>query len=425
MIDRPPRRSVLRDQDVPREVQGWRVVAALGIGYIGVYLCRKNLSVAVPLLQQSLSVTREQIGRIASLGTLAYALGKLLSGALVDRPDVGGRRGFLLSLTLVALFGGLGALAPGLWPLTLLYALNRFSGAASWGAMMKLVPSWFPAGRAASAISLLSISYVAGGALALLLARQILEAGGGWRAIMGLPSLVLALILVGCALLVRVGPLQPPDEPGGPLDSGGPVRNIAVLCQNPRFLVVLGLAFTVTLMRESFNTWSVDFLASAQRPGSSGGVGAAALQSMGFDVMGGFSIVGTGIIYDRLGPVQRAYLVSGMLAALALVLLALPVAAAQGPGAAAVLVGLVGLLVYGPYSLLAGVMAVESGGARLAATAAGVIDGVGYLAGVLAGTALGWLLDTGGYARGFGALAMVTAVAAVLALRLRPATPRG
>ena len=78
----------------------------------------------------------------------------------------------------------------------------------------------------------------------------------------------------------------------------------------------------------------------------------------------------------------------------------------------AVLVGAVGLLVYGPYSLLSGVLAVESGGAQLAATAAGVIDGVGYLAAILAGAALGRMLDLGGYTLGFGILSAVTAVSA-------------
>ena len=79
-----------------------------------------------------------------------------------------------------------------------------------------------------------------------------------------------------------------------------------------------------------------------------------------------------------------------------------------------------GLLVYGPYSLIAGAMAVESGGPKLAATAAGVIDAAGYVAGVLAGVLFGRLLDTGGYALAFRCLAAATAVAALVALALRP-----
>jgi sugar phosphate permease len=85
-----------------------------------------------------------------------------------------------------------------------------------------------------------------------------------------------------------------------------------------------------------------------------------------------------------------------------------------------VLVGAVGLLVYGPYSLLAGILALESAGEELAATAAGIIDAVGYVAGALAGAGLGRILDIGGYTLGFRILAGVTVVSAGLALLLRP-----
>jgi sugar phosphate permease len=77
-------------------------------------------------------------------------------------------------------------------------------------------------------------------------------------------------------------------------------------------------------------------------------------------------------------------------------------------------------LVYGPYSLLAGALAIESGGKEAAATAAGIIDGVGYVAGALAGTVLGRLLDVGGYTLGFRVLAGVTLVSAGIALGLEP-----
>jgi sugar phosphate permease len=78
----------------------------------------------------------------------------------------------------------------------------------------------------------------------------------------------------------------------------------------------------------------------------------------------------------------------------------------------------VGLLVYGPYSLLAGVLAVESGGPELAASASGVIDAVGYGAGVLSGEVLGRIVDAGGYRLGFQCLAALAAISSVCASRL-------
>ena len=49
-----------------------------------------------------------------------------------------------------------------------------------------------------------------------------------------------------------------------------------------------------------------------------------------------------------------------------------------------VLVGLVGFLVIGPYAYLAGAIALDFGGQHGSATSSGIIDGVGYLGGILA-----------------------------------------
>ncbi|MEJ7729152.1 MAG: MFS transporter [Polyangiaceae bacterium] len=412
-----PDAIVPRTEPTPAEAKrGWGVVAALCVGYVGIYLCRKNLSVAIPLLQDALHASKEDVGRVASMGTLAYALGKLTSGPLVDR--LGGRRGFLLSMVGVAMAGAAGAFAPGLFALTVCYSLNRFVGAAAWGAAVKLVPTWFGTLRTATVLAVLSLSYVMGGVLAILLARQIVGWGGGWRAVMGWPSLVLLALVVLCAMRVRAGPLHARSATEGAASVGR--QAVWRLVQRPQFLVACGLSFTVTLMRETFNTWTVDFLTTVQTGTKS--VSAAALHSIGFDLAGAAAIVLTGFAYDRVAPGARRWLISGTLLVLAAVLAILPGAAAASPVAGALLVGLVGLLVYGPYSLLSGVLAVESGGAGLAATAANIIDGVGYIAAILAGVMLGRLLDLGGYRLGFGVLAMVTATSAVLALALRPAT---
>ena len=204
-------------------------------------------------------------------------------------------------------------------------------------------------------------------------------------------------------------------------EGGGPLAATIALLKRPQFVVVCALSFTVTLMRESFNTWSVDFLISIQ--GGAPSLATAALQSTGFDLAGVISIVAAGYAYDRIDPRRRGWWMAGTLAVLAGVIAVLPHAAAARPVHGAVLVGAIGLLVYGPYSLLAGALAVESGGAEQAATAAGIIDGAGYLAGALAGAALGRVLDVGGYSLGFHILAGITAISALIALALRPSAP--
>jgi sugar phosphate permease len=404
----------------PAEVEraGWRALSLLVVGYIGVYLCRKNLSVAVPLLQDEFHATKAQVGGIATAGTVAYFAGKFVNGPAVDW--LGGRRGLLLSMVVVAVFGALGAFAPGLAVLSLLYGVNRFAGSASWGAMLKLVPTWFGPARTGRAVAALSLSYVAGSALATILAAQIAGAGGGWRAVMGLPSIVLVAVLVLCFLTVRPGPLGVASAQAGAAVAKpalGPV--LLGLFSRPQFLVTLALSFTLTLMRETFNTWSVDFLRSIQT--GAGSLTTAGLQSTGFDIAGGVSILVAGVAFDKVRPEHRRWLIASVLAVLSLVVAALPPVAAASTGGAAALVAVVGLLVYGPYSLLAGALAIESGGKDAAATAAGIIDGVGYVGGALAGAGLGKLLDVAGYTIGFQILAGVTLLSAVIALGLKPA----
>src|SRR5262249_38776450 len=85
-------------------------LGALVAAYIGVYLCRKNLSVAVPLLQKDWGLNKEQVGILNSAGTIAYAFGKFFFGPVTDR--VGGRTSLFCSMGLVAVFGALGAFAP-------------------------------------------------------------------------------------------------------------------------------------------------------------------------------------------------------------------------------------------------------------------------------------------------------------------------
>ena len=75
-----------------------------------------------------------------------------------------------------------------------------------------------------------------------------------------------------------------------------------------------------------------------------------------------------------------------------------------------VLVSLVAFLIIGPYSFLGGAMALDFGGKQGAGTASGVIDGVGYLGGVLSGDTVARV----SVAFGWGGVFVVLAVVAFL-----------
>ena len=90
------------------------------------------------------------------------------------------------------------------------------------------------------------------------------------------------------------------------------------------------------------------------------------------------------------------------------------------------LFSLIGFLILGPYSYLAGAISLDLGGKRGGATACGVIDGVGYLGAILAGDSVARLTRDYGWSGTFQALAVVAlltsaAAAVYLAMQWRGA----
>ncbi|MEX0799384.1 MAG: MFS transporter, partial [Bacteriovoracaceae bacterium] len=107
------------------------------IGYIGYYLCRKNLSAAFPLMEEAFGYTNSQLGMIAFYSELAYAAGKFINGPLADR--VGGKKIFLIGM-----FGAIAsnlAFAAGssLIYFIVVWCVCRYFLSMGWGGLIKII----------------------------------------------------------------------------------------------------------------------------------------------------------------------------------------------------------------------------------------------------------------------------------------------
>jgi sugar phosphate permease len=386
------------------------------VAYMGVYLCRKNLSVAIPMIQKAFGVNKAQTGDIISYSAAAYAIGKFLFGPIIDR--FGGRLCLLCVMAGVAVFGGLGAFAGSIPMLALCYSANRFCGSAGWGAIVKQTPLWFPQRHWALAMAFLSLSFVFGGVVALVLAGKIAAwSGDNWRMVMGLPSLALLALLLIMWRILPSDRLAARASRSAAGSSGFNFAYMVRLFKIPQLWVLCGMAFALYIMRETFNDWTVDFFKTEGGAAMSNQV--AALLSTPFDAAGAAGIVLLGWMFDRLTGLRRTVVLFGTLALLALLVYCLPSLYRLGLWQVETTIGLIGFLSYGPYSLLAGVLAVEIGGRNGVGTVAGLVDSSGYLATVFAGHYFGRLLDYGGYLLGFHVLAFVTLTAAFLCLGLK------
>jgi sugar phosphate permease len=408
-------------------------IALLALGYSGYYFCRSNLSVVLPDLIQDLArrgipVNQVQIrlGFIASAGTIAYAVGKFISGSLADL--FGGRRNFLSGMAGSILFTLLFVLGGGFPLFTLAWVGNRLFQSMGWVGLVKVASRWFSYSTYGTVMAVLSLSFLFGDAGCRWVMSRLMAHGVGWRGVFVAAAASLAVLLLANLALLR----EKPEDRGLPSPEANPLNVYAEggqrsdervglaailgpLVKSVPFWLVCLLSLGTTLLRETFNFWTPTYFVQYVGMSSS----TAAERSALFPLFGGVSVLAAGVLSDKLGLNGRnVVLVGGMAASTVCLLLLARTPGHANPWTPVVLVTMVGFLLLGPYSYLAGAMSLDFGGKRGAATAAGIIDGVGYLAGWLSGDTVARITVAFGWRNAFVALAGAAFMTAVVALVL-------
>lgn len=143
---------------------------------------------------------------------------------------------------------------------------------------------------------------------------------------------------------------------------------------------------------------------------------------MSFEAGGIVGAVVVGLISDRYFRDRRRLLASRVIALLAVALLLYTRLAPLGPVANFAGMAFVGFCLFGPDALISGAAAQDVGGPGAAATAAGVINGLGSIGAILQG----WVTVGLSQAVGWSALFyffVALALASAFALRLVGAAP--
>ncbi len=408
-------------------------IALLALGYSGYYFCRSNLSVALPdliqyLAQRGVTASEAQVrlGFIASAGTIAYAAGKFISGSMADL--FGGRRNFLAGMGGSIFFTLLFMMAGGFPLFTLAWVGNRLFQSAGWVGLVKVASRWFSYSTYGTVMAVLSLSFLFGDAGCRWVMSKLMEHGMGWRGIFVTGAGSLAVLLLANAMLLR----ETPEERGLPAPDANPLNVYAAedrpeqepmglaailgpLLRSFPFWLVCLLSVGTTLLRETFNLWTPTYFAQFVGFSTSKAGGTSAL----FPLLGGVSVLLAGVLSDKLGLNGRNLVLVGGMGGCALCLALLAHTSAHASSWIPVLlVALVGFLLLGPYSYLAGAMSLDFGGKRGSATAAGIIDGVGYMGAWLSGYNFARLTVSYGWRNAFLALAVVALITAGVALAL-------
>lgn len=406
------------------------IVLLLFIGYSGYYLCRSNFSVSIPLITDELAAqgmapgdAKVRLGGIASLGVLLYAVGKFFSGNFADW--WGGRRNFLFGMGAAIFFTVAFALSNTLPLFTLAWIGNRMVQSFGWAGMVKIASRWFAFSTYGTVMGFVSLSYLFGDAASRRFMGYLIGEGFEWRQIFYTAAGVLFVLFVLTYFLLKespekVGLPEPPASADTLYGEAGMQAEPLTLWQRLKpflssypFWLICILSLGFTLMRETFNTWTPTYFVDAVGLDKEDAANKSAL----FPLFGGISVLLAGFLSDKIGRTGRAViLVLGCILTTAALLSLSRMDFGGSQLLPVFLVTMTALVMIGPYSYLSGAMALDLGGKQGSATAAGIIDGFGYLGGVLAGDSVARLSVHYGWSGAFLGLAGVAAVSGVAAL---------
>lgn len=415
----------------PNSLWRWQAttISMLVLGYAGYYLCRSDYSVVLPLIIADLgsrgipaSVATVRLGSIASFGVLAYAIGKFPSGGLAD--FLGGKRNFLLGMAGSVFFTVLFALGGGMPMFTLAWIGNRIVQSMGWAGTVKVTSKWFSYSTYGAAMGVISLSYLFGDAASRQFMALLIARGVGWRGVFLAAGGTLGVLLILNLLLLKESPRdigleEPTTNPLNVFKQEGERHTplglkelLKPLLGSRVFWLVCLLSFGFTIMRETFNLWTPTYFTQAVGLSNAGAAGSSAL----FPLFGGISVLAAGFLSDRLGNGGRAAIIFYGLVLTGITLLALAYGSFGSSKVWPVLlVTTVAFLMLGPYSYLAGAIALDFGGKQGSATASGFIDGVGYIGGVLAGNTVAHISVVYGWKGAFVMLAGVAWLSSVAA----------
>lgn len=367
----------------------WRIFAITWLVYAGYYFCRKNFSVAMPLLEDELGFTNLQLATVVFGYSLFYALGQFSSGILSDRFSP--RKVVGIGMAIVVLANLAMGFQTSLLGFGLLGCLNGAAQSTGWPGLVKNMASWFKREERGVVMGWWGTNYALGGFVATTFAtfavtQPHLLPAMSWRRGFWMPALVLALIAVLYVTLIR----DRPSEVGLPdveekLQVGPSVRgekssvsSLAIfrrLMTQKTIWIVSGTFFLLKLTRYAFLFWLPVYMTQQLHYS----LEYAGYTSSLYELVGFSGALVAGYASDRLFQARRPPVIALMLWGLALACLVQPLLASHGRVGNAIGICLIGIMTFGPDTLISGATAQDIGSTEGAATAAGFIDGIGSL----------------------------------------------
>jgi sugar phosphate permease len=417
-----------------------RTFITIWITYGTFYLCRANISFALPGLSAEFGYSKTMLGLLGTALFIMYSLGQFVNGQLGDK--FGARKLVFTGMIVSALLNIVFSFSTAFAFMLIVWGLNGYFQSMGWSPQVKTMANWFTVAQRGKWMGLMGSCYQIGNAYTWLFV-SFLAANYGWRTVFWVPSIVFLISSIHFFIRLRNAPEEiglPPIEQlrkiaageavssagAGEETAGAPAASakqdahmgfaytIKLCVTSPRIWAVSAAFLCLDIIRYGFFYWAPVYLIEAQ--GAS--ISSAGLKVAVLPLAGSAGAIVTGWATGKFFQNRRAPVIAICLFGLAFFSWLFYTAP---PGAwiwSLFCLAVIGFCTYGPHVLMVGHAAQDFAGRKAAASAAGFIDGWGYVGAAMTGVFTGWLVESYGWGAGFWYWIIAAVIGAVIMVGL-------
>ena len=374
-----------------------RVFLTTWITYSTFYLCRVNMSIAVPGIMDEFGYSKTAMGGIMTALLIAYAAGQFINGQLGDK--FGARKLITLGILVSALLNIAFGFSPGITVMIAIWALNGYFQSMGWAPSVKTIANWFPPYIRGKMGGLLGSSYQIGNAYSWALAGFVTGLMG-WRWAFWVPAII--FIISGIHWYIRgrnapeevglatieneVNKVESQFKEDHHLGFGYTLKLVAT--DRRIWIAAFGL-FWLNIVRYGFMSWAPTYMFEVQKAA----ISTAAYKAVALPVAGSLGALCAGWLTDKYFQSRRAPVAAVMLFLLGVFAWLYPQVPAQSWVLSLLCLLAIGFMTYGPHVLIVSILPMDLGTRKASSSVAGFIDGFGYIGAGVTAVFSGWLMD--------------------------------
>ena len=384
-----------------------RILYSTMLGYIFFYFIRKNLSMAMPLIEEDLGISKVELGLFLTVHGLLYGVSRFVNGIIADRVNPRWFMALGLLFCAIANFGF--GMSNTVWLMGIFWIANGWFQGMGFPPCAKSLSHWFAAEERGVKFSIWNTSHSIGAGLVFLLNAAVILMFHDWRFCFFVPA---ALAVLGALMLFErlrdtpesmgFDPVETyhakkagisTEEIAKALDDEPEVTGLAKtlykhVYSNPAIWIISFANFFVYIVRFSILDWAPTFLKQAKGID----IASAGLVSSCYELVGVLGMLCGGLLMDRFFRGRGAKVCLLYMLGCTITMGLFWWVDSSSIKVNALFLAILGFFIYGPQCLI-GVIATNVATKKAAAAANGLTGIFGYASVIVTGLGVGYVAE--------------------------------